>query len=166
MAEEGSKKTWLWIVLAAVLAAVVSSGATGFVALRMAATRHGGRHAPPKHQAAAPKKLQFASLQSMVVSLPDGSAYGGSTYLQVSFKFATTSKKALQEFAAVKPAIRGQVLEFMLDQKSAILHSHDARNALKTNVLGLVNSVLSSNDPSLGDRPMQRVYITRFVTQS
>jgi len=77
MADESSNnKTLLLIVLVAVLAAVISGGGTGFLIIKMEGAGASGGHAAHKqadshkHKPDTHRKIRFASLNSMVISLP------------------------------------------------------------------------------------------------
>lgn len=129
--------------------------------------RHESSQMTTAHQ--HPPKPDFVSLKSMVVNLQpsNGRKYGGSVYLQVGFKFATTNSKAIKVFKSMQPAIRGNVLNLMLKQPATVTHSEKARDKMKKAVLKTVNQTIANQlDRANKASGFSKVYITRFVTQS
>lgn len=127
----------------------------------------------PSHVAKAPKtQPEFVALKPIVVNLQDsngssGNSYAAASYLQVGFKFATTSDKAVKIFKAMQPAIRGNVLDLLLKQPPSVTTSDAARKKMKAAVLKTVNQTIADQLDSAKKAPgFSKVYITRFVTQT
>lgn len=122
-------------------------------------------------------KPQFVSLKPLVVNLrtPDqGQGQGqfpmrmssGSTYLQVGFQFSTTDAGAISAFDDMRPAIRGNVLDLLLQQSADVITSHSKRQQMKDAVLKVVNQTVTSAGADNADgATFSKVYVTRFVTQ-
>lgn len=150
------------IIIAAIVVAVLVVGGGGYWYFKMR----------PKEVATAkkaPKKKLFASIKPMVVGLSQKSNYGltsGTTYLQIGFQFETVHKKAIKDFNSVKPAVRGHVMNLMLNLSPAVIHKKKARQKMKQSVLKEVNKVIANNDPKVGKHAFDHIYITNFVTQS
>lgn len=117
---------------------------------------------------AAPKKKLFAAIKPMVVGLSPSGKYGlasGTVYLQVGFQFETVHKKAIKDFASIKPAIRGHVMDLMLNLPLTVIHKKKIRTQMKQSVLDEVNKVIAANDPKAGKHSFDHIYITHFITQ-
>ncbi|MGN8158748.1 flagellar basal body-associated FliL family protein [Salinisphaera sp. RV14] len=127
----------------------------------------------PSHVAKAPKpQPKFVALKPIVVNLQasnesSGNSYGSASYLQVGFKLATTNDKAVQAFKDMQPAIRGNVLDLLLEQPASVITSDAARKKMKAAVLKTVNQTIADQLDSAKKEPgFSKVYITRFVTQT
>lgn len=121
--------------------------------------------APSSKQTA---KLNFVSVKPMVVSLQPakGNAFAsGSTYLQVGFELSTTDLQAVQEFKAMRPAVRGNILDLLLKQPQSVISNDGQREKMKTAVLGAVNSTIAGSHDSKNEHMFSKIYVTRFVTQ-
>lgn len=125
----------------------------------------------PKTTADRPAVHLFASISPMVVNVHEQSGQfglgGGSDgYLQVGFKLETSSKKVIDAFERLRPAVRGNVLTLMLKVSPDVLTKASARTALKDRILASVNHTLQKDAPDIGKKQFRRIYFTRFVTQS
>lgn len=125
----------------------------------------------PKASTSATATHLFASIAPMVVNVHAQSGQfglGGSSdgYLQVGFKLETDSKKVVDAFEQLRPAVRGNVLTLMLKVSPDVLTKASARAALKNRILANVNRTLQKDAPGIGKQRFRRIYFTRFVTQS
>lgn len=157
------KRKKLLIITAVVILLAVGGGAGYFFYFR--------HLLHPKHEAAGPAAHLFASIAPMVVNVHEKSGQfglgGGSDgYLQVGFKLETSSKKVIDTFEQLRPAVRGNVLTLMLEVSPDVLTKASARTALKNRILASVNHMLQKDVPALGKKRFRRIYFTRFVTQS
>jgi flagellar basal body-associated protein FliL len=127
-----------------------------------------GRHAKAHPVAKAAPKPLFVSLDPMTVSVHGQNRFGlqsDGAYLQVGFQFATVKKEAVNEFNAILPAVRGNVLSLLLNVSPKVLTEQAAREKMKQQVLAEVNKTLAKNDSSLAKQAFGKAYITLFVTQ-
>ena len=153
------------LILSAIVGLLILGGGAGYFFYLRPRFQHDGKDA---------KKgvvHLFASISPMVVNVhtPSGrfGLGGGSDgYLQVGFKLETNSGKVVDAFQRLRPAIRGNVLTLMLEVSPDVLTKTAARTALKNRVLASVNRTLRKDAPELGTHRFQRIYFTRFVTQS
>lgn len=152
----------VWIIIGAVVLLLLAGGGTYF----FLASRNTGTATAAKK----PTKHLFADLQNLLVNIhgqsQDGLVADPGMYLQLGFKLETTSAKTITDFKALLPAIRGNVLNLLLDASSDVVSHSSARNKMKQKVLGVVNQTLNQNDPALGKHPFTQIYLTNFVTQA
>lgn len=129
------------------------------------------RPAPAQAENKPAPKPQFVSLKPIVVTLQTQdqgqmSMSSVSTYLQVGFQFSTTDAGAVSAFKAMRPAIRGNVLDLLLQQPAKVITSDTQRRQMKAAVLKVVNQTLSDSGSENADGgAFNKVYVTRFVTQ-
>lgn len=154
------RRTWITAISATICLVAVASGLSiWFFVVRPDQV---------KARADKPKKMLFVSIRPVVVNVHSKGQFGlstGPTYLQIGFELATTDAKALSIFKSIQPAIRGNVLDVLLNASPDVLDKQVARNKLRARVLALVNGMLAQHAKKGAHHAFSSVYITRFVTQ-
>lgn len=166
-------KKLLLIVGVALGALLVGIGGTLGVTQFMQPQAKVGSAAGASHPVAAsaakakPKKLLFAALPDITVSLPPQPGADATSYVTLSLKFSTTDPQVLIAFAEVEPIIKSAIITRLMNETAASLQDGNTRNDLIRGSLSMANMIIrqQGNLPT-DDQAFSAAYITNLVTQN
>jgi len=142
----------------------VMGGGSGIKAAEM-----GGGHgaAPAKHEAkkADVKKIYFADLSDITVSVPPQPGAAATSYVSFSVKFSTEDQSALLAFAELQPIIKSAIITRLMNETTQSLQDQRNRVDLSKSCLTIVNTVMARDGSFSSPNPFNAAYITNLVTQ-
>ncbi|GAB0116679.1 flagellar basal body-associated FliL family protein [Acidisoma sp. 7E03] len=160
-------KKILPLLLTAIIAILIGAGgAIGFMKFIGGAAPHGGAAAPAKVEVKKEpeKKILFADLSDVTVSLPPQPGAAATSYVSFSIKFSTFDQAAILSFAELQPIIKSAIITRLMNETTQSLQDQRSRVDLTKSCLTIVNTVMVQNG-SLSTAPFTAAYITNLVTQ-
>lgn len=163
-------KKFLPIVVTALIALLVGAGgAFGVMKFMGGSASHG-----PAVASAAPKvdvkkkeekKLLFATLADVTVSVPPQPGAAATSYVNFSVKFSTDQQNALLVFEELQPIIKSAIITRLMNETTQSLQDQRSRVDLTRSCLTIVNTVMSRDGSFTPANPFSAAYITNLVTQ-
>lgn len=162
-------KKFLPLVLTALIALLAGGGGAFGVMKFM-----GAGHGPAAASAPAPKvevkkkeekKLLFASLSDVTVSVPPQPGTPATSYVNFSVKFSTDQQNALLVFEELQPIIKSAIITRLMNETTQSLQDQRSRVDLTRSCLTIVNTIMSRDGSFSPANPFAAAYITNLVTQ-
>lgn len=150
-----------------VLIAVLAGGGAAFGVLKFLGPGPGRAAPPPKAEVKkeVPKKILFAELSDVTVSLPPQPGAAATSYLSFSIKFSTENQGAVLAFAELQPIVKAAVITRLMNETTQSLQDQRSRVDLTKSCLTIVNTVMSRDGNFTPPNPFSAAYITNLVTQ-
>lgn len=156
---DGDKRSWLLIVLLAVLAAGGSAAGVYFFMDRQATTGALGNPLLPAAPAVAEEPI-FIPISPFTVNLLSDGSEQHLLYIGLTLKVANKESEAvIQQYM---PQVRSRLLMLMAGQKAEELVTPNGKNALTAQILQLFQTPLATPQPQLG---VTDVLYTDFIVQ-
>lgn len=129
----------------------------------------GGGHgaATAKHEAKKQdvKKILFADLSDITVSVPPQPGAAATSYVSFSVKFSTDDQSALLAFAELQPIIKSAIITRLMNETTQSLQDQRNRVDLSKSCLTIVNTIMARDGSFSSPNPFTAAYITNLVTQ-
>jgi flagellar basal body-associated protein FliL len=153
-----------------VLIAVLAGGGAAFGVMKFMGGGHEPAAAsatPHKVEAKKPeeKKLLFASLADVTVSVPPQPGAAATSYVNFSVKFSTDQENALIVFEELQPIIKSAIITRLMNETTQSLQDQRNRVDLTKSCLTIVNTVMNRDGSFSPANPFGAAYITNLVTQ-
>jgi len=154
-----------------VLIALLAGGGAAFGVMKFMG---GATHGPAAASGGAPKvaakkeevkKLLFASLSDLTVSVPPQPGAAATSYVNVSIKFSTEQQNALLVFEELQPIIKAAIITRLMNETTQSLQDQRSRVDLTKSALTIVNTVMSRDGSFSPPNPFAAAFITNLVTQ-
>jgi flagellar basal body-associated protein FliL len=113
----------------------------------------------------APKPILFAELSNVVVSVPEDAGDPPSSFVQFDVQFSTTDPNALNDFSALQPIIKSDIISLLMGETGKALEDPGTRAALAQGCLDISNKVLVKSGSYAPEQPFNAAYITNLVVQ-
>lgn len=161
-------KKLLPLLLTALIALIAGGGGAFGVMKFMGGGARGPAPAPvakvePKKEEV--KKLLFASLSDVTVTVPPQPGAAATSYVNFSIKFSTEQQSALLVFEELQPIIKAAIITRLMNETSQSLQDQRSRVDLTKSALTIVNTVMSRDGNYSPPNPFAAAFITNLVTQ-
>ncbi len=109
----------------------------------------------------APKKLFFATLTDMTVSIAPQAGVQASSFVN----FSTHNHAAVVTFSEIEPIIKAALITRVMNETTDSLQYQKARAELTQGFLTIVNNLMQQDGGSAESTPFTAAYITNLLTQ-
>jgi len=142
----------------------LGAGAT-FGVMRLLTPSATAAAAAPAPTPVKARPIFFSDLPGIVVSIPPQPNTPSTSYVDIDMQFATYDAKALENFNAVLPIIKADIISLLMSQTSGELQDQAVRAKVIASCLEIANNVLKQNGMANGAPPFNAAYITNLVIQ-
>ncbi|MFE8069512.1 flagellar basal body-associated FliL family protein [Marinobacteraceae bacterium S3BR75-40.1] len=158
--KKGKLKTIIFVVLAILLAAGLSVGATLFFLDSGDETASDEEHAQPSEEVQPEQQpaIYLKFQKPLIVTL---NTQGRQRYMQVSLALVARDPEAEKAFEVHRPLLRSRLLTLLGQQDFMSVQTDQGRRQLQDAILARVNEVLEQE----GEPKVEKVLFTNFVLQ-